>query len=121
MERRKSPRSPVDREVAARIPATPMVARILDMSTSGCLAEAHSPLIREGRTILLNLSGTDEITGTIAWQEGDRVGIKFLEEISQETLSRVLKSDGGESQENTTMRDRFGRALPPLAANFRFL
>ena len=120
MDRRNSPRSPTNREIVARIPATPIQARILNLSTSGCLAEAQSSLIQAGRTILLIFSAANEIAGTVVWQGDGQLGVKFTQELSGETVSRLVAAEV-ERSEHEKMRDRFGRALPALPATFRIV
>ena len=121
MERRKSPRAAMNQEVIGRIPATPIRAKILDLSGSGCQIESESPLVLVGRTILLDLSDTCELAGTVVRKSGDHAGIEFTEPINPEILSRLLTPDGKALADDSVLRDSFGRHLPPLGANFRVI
>ncbi len=108
----------LEKEVVGRIPATPVNVTVLDLSTSGCLVEATAPLIKQGRTILLSLSDSVEIAGQVVWQDGSRFGVQFHREISTDELSSLMvRPDDRES--GTSLRDRFGRLLPPLSARIR--
>ena len=83
--------------------------------------ESRSPLVVVGRTVLLDLSDTFEVAGTVAWKTGDRIGVEFLAQISPEILSRALTPNGETLTNDLALRDGFGRQLPPLGANLRLL
>lgn len=121
MERRSTPRTTTSRGVIGRVAATPVRAKIIELSTSGCRAECGNALIQQGRTILLDLSESCEVAGTVVWKYGDRVGIEFAEPISQAELTRLLNVNGGEPPRDQPLQDGFGRPLPPLSGSFRLI
>jgi hypothetical protein len=108
-------------EVIGRVAATPVCAKILDLTSSGCLAECGSPLIQQGRTILLDLSESCEVAGTVAWKVGNRVGIEFADLISPAEMTRLLSVKGGEPARDKPLQDSFGRSQPPLSGRFRLI
>lgn len=119
MERRRSERQPIVREVFGRVPATLVSATVLDVSATGCMGEADSVLIQRGATILLTFSDADEVAGRVVWREGLQFGVQFHEPISDRVLARLRQGEAVRPQKLIELRDHFGRPLPPLGAQIR--
>jgi hypothetical protein len=119
MERRSNPRTEVNQEVDERAPATPIRGKVLDLSASGCLMETDSALVIVGRTVLLALSDTVEVAGSVVRKSDHQVGIEFAEPLKPDVLSYLLNVDRKTFANGSALRDGFDRQLPPLGAKFR--
>jgi hypothetical protein len=113
MERRKSYRTVINREVTGRAPATPITGTLLNISATGCLLRSEHPL-RTGTTVVLELSATEQIAGQVAWHQGDKSGIEFHQNLCPETLLGLIGTDVDHLDTSGILRDRFGRGLPDL-------
>lgn len=79
MERRTSGRIAIDADIKCRIPATPQSAIIRDLSVTGCRIETVASIRGVGGTIVLDLTETVNVVGTIVWARGREAGIHFNE------------------------------------------
>jgi len=116
LERRRNNRSITNREVAAHVPASPITARILDISVSGCKAQSDSRWIAPGVAVLIDLSENRTIGGQVVWREADLFGVRFEQNISVETVALFTQGDSVDIKGESFVRDRFGRRLPNLGA-----
>jgi len=64
--------------------ARPLTAMLLDVSAYGCRVRIEGS-IKAGERLWLRLAGSEPISATAIWTEGDRIGCKF-----DEMLDRVL-------------------------------
>jgi hypothetical protein len=99
--------------VGCRVPATPTLATVLNLSASGCLLESDQPCISHGSTILIQLPGACEIAGQVMWCRGSRVGVKFNSGLEAGVVAAILGGDHA-MHEAGNLKDKFGRDLPPL-------
>lgn len=116
MERRRNNRSATNREVVAHDPASPIKARILDLSVSGCKALSDSRQIAPGVAVLIDLSENTTIGGQVVWRESDLFGVRFDQNISVETVTLFTQDESVDIKGESFVRDRFGRRLPNLGA-----
>lgn len=114
MERRQNQRAATNLRLNGRVPASPVLTEVLDLSPGGCRVRAASPLLKRGATILLSIAETTEIAGQIVWQQGREFGVQFHEELSEEALAQLQTGCGDSSPFNQVGRDRFGRRMLPL-------
>lgn len=119
MERRKTHRFKTDRAVQARIPATPVLVTVLDLSTAGCMIRYDGPPIRPGTSILLDLSEMDEVSGQVIWRETEKMGVEFHQELAADAVARLAARDVDHFDQRAALKDRFGRTLPGLRARMR--
>lgn len=85
-DRRTAPRQPVELDVTMReLGETGVEARVLNISTSGFMAEteAHFDV---GSRVWLILPGRDRASAVVKWIAGDRLGAEFAEPVSFEDL-----------------------------------
>jgi hypothetical protein len=120
-ERRSgSRRESVNLLIAGRVPATPIAVHLLDLSKTGCKIQSpDAERIARGATILLAISNLSEVEGQIVWQKGDRFGIKFHEEISEELIQQVIGDSAHRDSSGPDLLDSFGRTLPSLGSKRR--
>jgi hypothetical protein len=114
MEHRRTDRFSTHLQVRGRIPASPIAATILDVSTTGCRLEAASPLVKPGATILLDLPGGGAVAGQIVWRDDAECGVKFHEQISGRIIAQIISGEVAAAPLEDFARDRFGRRLPAL-------
>ena len=92
-ERRSHPRIRIRRSVAGRIPATPIVATLLDISQSGCRAQTPQCRLEPGTTILLDLTVSRTVAGQVVWRRGDEFGVKFGLEVPERVIAYLTGED----------------------------
>ena len=114
MDRRQAVRSPIHTMVGCRVPATPTLAIVRNLSASGCLLESDEPCICHGSTILVQFPGACEIAGQVMWRRRNRFGVKFNAGLEPGVLAAILGCDNA-THEVGILKDNFGRDLPPLA------
>lgn len=119
MERRKSHRFKTDKVVQGRIPATPVLVTVLDLSTSGCMLRYDGPPIRPGTSILLDLSELSEVAGQVIWRDTQLLGVQFDQDLTADAVVRMVAKDVDHFDQHTALKDRFGRTLPGLRAHLR--
>ena len=76
-DRRKTERIPVNIGVSCRVPASPVSARILDLSHFGCQLETPSRRVPAGSTVNISFDSEHLVSGQVQWSAGDRVGVWF--------------------------------------------
>lgn len=103
--------------VQGRVPATPIMAKLANVSLTGCMLEtAECELIAPGATILLTISNIITLAGQVVWRVGSRVGIKFQSRASEDTLVRIRRASSHLNVDTMAISDSFGRDLPDLAS-----
>jgi hypothetical protein len=86
--RRGAPRVPIDAVIQARVPATPIDARLLDVSTTGCLIQTpHIDRVARGATILLSLSHSEHVSGQVVRISGSRFGVRFHHQLASQSIA----------------------------------
>src|SRR5690349_8245524 len=113
MERRQATRAPTRVTIGCRVPSTPTLANVMNLSVSGCMLESNEPCIMRGSTILLSFPGVHEVAGEVLWQKAKRFGVKFNSSFDEGVLVTLL-SRQQRSAEPLSVTDSFGRILPPL-------
>ena len=99
--------------VVGRVPATPIVANLVDLSETGCRIHSHDGhLIAPGATILLNISTSSEVAGQIVWQRGEQFGVRFRVPISEELVQQLVLDSSHRDASGLGVLDSFGRPLP---------
>lgn len=71
----------------------PIEASLVDLSIYGCRVLLNGS-INVGDRLWLRLAGSNPISATAVWAEGDRLGCKF-DEMLDRTLFRALTLQGG--------------------------
>lgn len=86
LEQREALRHPVllSKATVRRHAARPMEAMLVDLSVYGCRVRFDGG-VKAGERLWLRLAGSNPISATAVWAEGDRLGCKF-----DEMLDRVL-------------------------------
>lgn len=77
LERRISDRFETDVVLTCRVPASPVPARIVDLSHSGCRVRLHDLHLELGGSITLELANGDRVAGEIVWSHGSNAGVRF--------------------------------------------
>ena len=85
--------------------------KVRNLSAGGMMAEGEFKVAR-GALVIVDLRNIGEVEGSIAWIEGNRLGIAFLEEIDPKLARAPLgtKADGLSSPRFT--RTALGKADP---------
>lgn len=77
IERRAGDRFETDVTLTCRVPASPVPARILDLSHTGCKVGFRNLHLEIGGSITLELANGDRIAGEIVWSHGSVAGVRF--------------------------------------------
>lgn len=77
LERRAGDRIEMDVKLACRVPASPVPARILDLSHFGCRVGFHDLHLELGGTVTLEIANGDRVAGEVVWSQGSQAGIRF--------------------------------------------
>lgn len=86
-DRRTAPRQSVELDVTMReLGETGVDARVLNISTSGFMAETEAHF-EVGSRVWLILPGRDRASAVVKWIAGDRLGAEFAEPVSFEDLA----------------------------------
>lgn len=93
MERRLAYRFLADKAVNCRVPATPAIAQLVDISTGGCRIQVQSSLVVPGGTILLELVEGFHAVGKVLWRNGKEAGISFSQTLHQSIIDHVRTAD----------------------------
>jgi hypothetical protein len=99
--------------VGCRVPATPTLVAVLNISPAGCLFESENPCISRGSTILMIFPLLGEIAGQVVWRERSRIGVKFNSSLGAGVVAAILSRDTTRRAVGN-MKDKFGRDLPHL-------
>lgn len=120
-DRRKSAtRFTISLLVEGRVPATPISARLLNISVAGCMIETMNyPLVAKAATIFLTITPSTVLSGQIAWNKGDMFGVIFHFPITPEVLADIRRRSGHLENTRMTLSDNLGRELPPLVTTPR--
>jgi hypothetical protein len=87
-DRRRFTRQSVDLDARVReLGETGIVARIINISESGFMAESEGSF-EVGSRVWLMLPGRDRANAVVKWTAGDKLGAEFAEPISLEGLGR---------------------------------
>ena len=94
MERRLELRLPADAVVKCRVPATPIAAKVLNISRAGCRLQAERDDIGvKGAMIVLQVSPSFAAAGQIIWLHGKDFGVKFYRPLGDDDLIMVATQD----------------------------
>ena len=77
MERRITDRMPTEVGVSCRVPASPELATLVDLSRSGCRLEFARRNIDPGATVNLDFRTGKPIGGEVVWTDGSYAGVRF--------------------------------------------
>lgn len=82
----------VGRLLRGGFPDTP--CRVRNVSTSGMLVECHVALA-EGDSIAVELRSGSRLEGTVAWHEGVRAGVEFVEPVDLDLVLAEAANEAG--------------------------
>lgn len=107
----------MDLVATCRVPAIPLAARIIEISTTGCLAECDAACeAQAGATVLVQISETDLVPGRIVRRTGHHIAVRFHHPLSGGVIE---EKDADTPQSHTIsddLHDHFGRRLPDLVS-----
>lgn len=114
MERRGKQRLVAKATVQCRVPAVPTDAKLLDISSTGCRAEAGRPdMPSRGTTVLIDLPVVGTAAGEVVWRSGKDFGVHFSQPLADDDVARVADVV---SDRDLTLQDSFGRRLPDMSS-----
>jgi hypothetical protein len=87
-------------------------ATVYNLSTDGCMVEPPSGFLEAGDGIMLHFSNRLGVEGKIAWRDGHRAGVHFIEKVHELMVSALGFRDAKADLNAEIGRDRFGRPLP---------
>lgn len=90
MRERANHRFASSTEAVCRVPATPLIAAIIDVSSEGCRGRANSYLVQRGATILVSFASGVELGGQVVWVDGAEFGVRVHVTIPGETVAQLL-------------------------------
>ncbi|MCP5396106.1 MAG: hypothetical protein H6918_05130 [Sphingomonadaceae bacterium] len=76
--------------MVGRVPATPIEAILFDLALAGCKARSGSSLVRQGATIVIELTAHDHVAGEIIWKRKDSFGVRFSRPLSEQLLTSIV-------------------------------
>lgn len=77
LDRRTGERVELDVRLSARVPASPVAARILDLSHVGCRVALSNLHLEPGATITLEIANGDRVSGEVVWSRASEAGVRF--------------------------------------------
>lgn len=81
MDRRKETRSPTRETVRATIAGADTVCTMRNLSQSGCMIEGETLPGEIGAAVTIHLMIDLAVSGEVAWQLGESMGVFFLQPI----------------------------------------
>lgn len=118
MSRRGHERYNSDRQVECRVDGRTFTAVLYNVSVSGCMIEMPLNRILEGDRVHLK-DGNIRMSGLVVWQDERNAGLRFDQPL-HEAVVRFLGYDPAKG-DPIVPTDRFGRALPRLPRNDRYV
>lgn len=112
-ERRSGPRSATDQKVTFSIDGVVFKGRVLNLSPDGCMIDGDCVMATARRHISVALVSGYSVPGTVAWKNGNRIGVVFHEPLLEATL-RYFQLHSLKHEEHEPFADRFGRDIPPM-------
>ncbi len=85
LERRAGDRFEMDVTLTCRVPASPVPAKILDLSHEGCRIGFRNLHLELGGSITLELANGDRVAGEIVWSHGSVAGVRFHRRLRSST------------------------------------
>lgn len=75
----------MDVRLSARVPASPVPARILDLSHFGCRVALRDLHLELGATITLEMANGDRVAGQVVWSHASQAGVRFHRRLRSST------------------------------------
>ena len=72
--------------------------KVRNLSAGGMMAEGESKVVR-GSLVAIELRNIGWVEGSVAWKQGDRFGIAFVDEIDPAVVRAPAESTAGEGYE----------------------
>lgn len=118
VERRAEKRFDIDTKVSCRIPATPILSIIRNMSPDGCMLEVTGTSLEPGGTVLLQLVEDQHVVGSVIWANRKRHGIQFERRVDVSTIENVRTNTTGVAESSLRGSDRPLRAIAHSVADY---
>ena len=93
MDRRKEYRSPTRETICATIAGADTVCTMRNLSQSGCMIEGNALPGEIGAAVTVQLMTDLAVSGEVAWQLGESMGIFFLQPIPLSVVRRFALDD----------------------------
>ena len=94
-------------------------ATVYNLSTDGCMVEPPSGFLEAGDGVMLHFSNRLGVEGKVAWRDGRRAGVHFIEKVHDLMVSALGFRDAKADLNAEIGRDRFGRPLPDASVGNR--
>ena len=101
-DRRTARRTQVNLTAACRVPATPVRAKLSNISRTGCQARlSGGGQVEPGSTILLQLNEQDWAAGQVVWMSRVSLGVKFHTPLNADALAGVCSNELDDHSSNS--------------------
>ena len=101
LERRSSFREISDVTIGCRVPASPILANIQNISAAGCKIVLRDRALGRGTTVILELPDKNQVVGQVVWASQKTAGIEFEHQISSDILATFVSAQGVKVEGNT--------------------